>query len=61
MEVDMKIEVTPEEHRERIVLKAIDASNISIKDAEHLDALVCDALGLDPNENPPDFILLAQK
>lgn len=57
----MKIDVTPEEHRERIVLKAIDASNISIKDAEHLDALVCDALGLDPNENPPDFILLAQK
>jgi hypothetical protein len=34
---------------------------VSIDDLIHFDALVCAALSIDEDENPPDFLLLAQK
>ena len=57
----MEIETTPQEHREIIVLRAMSLGNLSLKDAEHLDALVCEAMGIDQIEVPPEFILLAQQ
>jgi hypothetical protein len=57
----MEIETTPQEHREIIVLRAMSLGNLSLKDAEHLDALVCEAMGIDQIEEPPEFILLAQQ
>jgi len=57
----MKIETTPQEHREIIVLRAMVLGNLSLEDAEQIDALVCDALGIEQMEEPPEFMLLAQQ
>jgi hypothetical protein len=57
----MNIETTPQEHRETIVLRAMTLGNLTFEDAEQIDALVCDALGIEQMEEPPEFMLLAQQ
>jgi len=51
------ITLTPQEHRERIVLQAKSLGNLSIEDCEQIDVLVCEALEIDHEQIPPDFIL----
>lgn len=57
----MNIETTSQEHRETIVLRAMTLGNLTFEDAEQIDALVCDALGIEQMEEPPEFMLLAQQ
>ncbi len=57
----MEIETTPQEHRETIVLRAMALGNLTFEDAEQIDALVCEALGIEQMEDPPEFMLLAQQ
>lgn len=46
------------EYREMIVLKAM-AAGMDIDEAIHLDGLVCEALEIDCEEIPPEFIFMA--
>lgn len=45
-----------QELRETIVLKAMFLDKDSLEEIEVLDALVCEALGLESDNPPPSFI-----
>lgn len=48
--------MTKEEQREEIVSSAIEIGDLSLEDAQEFDEIVCNILGLDFEEIPPDFI-----
>ena len=54
-------ELTPEMHRERIMRRVMCLTDLTIEDAEALDEIVCDAIGIDNNQSPPFFLLSAQE
>ena len=54
-------ELTPEMHRERIMRRVMELTDLAIKDAEELDEIICDAIGIDTNQSPPFFLLSAQE
>lgn len=53
--------LTPEMHRERIMRQVMKSAQLTQEDAEALDEIICEAIGIDTNESPPFFILSAQK
>ena len=60
MEVGM-FELTPEMHRERIMRSIMKSADLSLEEAEKLDEIICEAVGIDTNESPPFFLLSAQE
>jgi hypothetical protein len=46
-----------QEQREDIVLRAMFMNRKSLEDLESFDVMVCEALGIDPESEPPGFIL----
>ena len=46
-----------QEQREKLVLKAMFLDKGNLEEIELLDRMVCEALGLDPEEIPPHFIM----
>jgi len=44
------------EHRETLVMKYLTDAKADVDQANNFDDLICEALGIDKNENPPDFI-----
>lgn len=46
----------PQVLRENIVLQALTLDKNDLKQVEDFDKIVCNALGLDAEEEPPNFI-----
>ena len=49
-------ELTNVSRRTSIVVEAISVGNLTVEQAEKIDALVCYAPGIDPEDPPPFFI-----
>ena len=54
-------ELTPEMHRERIMRSVMKSADLSLEEAEKLDEIICEAVGIDTNESPPFFLLSTQE
>ncbi len=54
-------ELTPEMHRERIMRRVMKSVELPLEEAEKLDEIICEAIGIDINQSPPFFLLSAQE
>ena len=54
--------LTPEMHRERIMRRVKQLiEHLSIEEAQDLDEIICEAVGIDTNESPPFYLLSSQE